>query len=211
MNIMEGDETDMAENDNQSNAAPMESADNKERLAPIASCETIQTCSSGTNSSVNFPKSKEEHKEKHVDFILPNTTSVNLNEKTNSMIENVVNNLTKVNVSDGIFTLNNGKKYNGSTKPLAASFDSKNPDIKTINGSDIFSNQFKYEDDFMDYKIEEDEYDDANTEEDYDYRIDSSNRTKYKKLVNGKKSFNGSISSATSSASRLTVTPKKIN
>ena len=204
---MEGDETDIAENDNQSNLPPIEYTDKKERLAPIASCETIQTCSSGTNSSVNF-KSKEEHKEKHVDFILPNTSQINLNEKTNSLIENVVNNFTKVNVSDGIFTLNNEKKYKGSTKPLAASFDLKNPDINTNNGSGIFTNQFKYEDNFMEYRTEEQDYDDINTDEDYDYRIDSSNRKKYRRLVNSNKSFNSSISSATSSASRLTVNLK---
>lgn len=200
MNIMEGDETDIPEIDNPSNAEANELSDKKERLAPIASCETLQTYSSGTNSC-------KDPKEKHVGFTLPDNSqsNTNFNEKTNSLIENVVNNLTKVNVSDGIFTVNNEKKYNGSTKPLAASFDMKNPDIETSNGTCNLLSQSKNEDDLVEYKSEDEDYDDINTEEDYDYRIDSSNRTKYKRLANGKKSFNGSISSATSSASRLTV------
>ncbi|CAF0754244.1 unnamed protein product [Brachionus calyciflorus] len=221
LNIIEKDETETPEADTDPKQVPSSSINNNlqnqksknelpaPRLAPIASCETLQTCSSSTNCSINL-KEKEDEKKKLNDSVY-NTQNItsNIHEKTNNLIENVLNNLKKVNVSDGIFSIKTEKKFRGSTKPLAASLDLKEAEKSNLNNTSINQNTLKNDDDYIDEKNEDEDF---ISDEEYDYRIDSSNRIKYKDFISGNKSFNGSISSATSCASRLTYwkdTPEK--
>lgn len=206
------------------------------RLAPIASSETLKTCSSTSNCS----KTNEKLDNLNIQICELNTTTNNNNntnsnsvvlEKKNSLIENVLNNLAKVNVSDGLFNLKSEQKYNGSILPLGTSLDSKHdtdgstvasPSFNNINQANLngnnppillnsngnFTNGVTNGNGNIAYDNENQSNDeDYDTDEDQDLKQDYNNRVKFKNRDDGScnTSFNGSISSATSSASRLTV------
>jgi hypothetical protein len=146
-----------------------------------------------------------------------NSPNSSMNKRTSGlMIENVLNNVVKANVSDGIINnpptrgnsdAQNNHKMSVTSMPLGASFLIPNADNKTFstvtnleNGAQISGDAFDNDDDETD----------DNKEEDYNSDEDSNMRNKFRqvrKVVHTKESkstssLNGSISSA---ASRLGV------
>lgn len=189
------------------------------KLEPIASCETINnqsnSSSTPTNSiggsathtatpspnAVNSTDLKHDFEEiKSPTLKKPACSSVSsdaaspssLSRRTSGLIENVLNNVTKANVSDGIISPKMSiHKFSHSPCPIGSSFMS--------NTSDSFNTSTN-----SDSKDEDDE----NISDDEDKCLrDKFNNRVCNGTGSGKShiSLNGSISSATSGASRFGV------
>ena len=196
------------------------------KLLPIASCEAIHKSNSDENETTATPKASP--KNIATDTVLTVHAApvyeTGLLHRTSGLIENVLNNLARMNVSDGIVTgskqTRSENKANVSSMPLGASFlipeetnnsssanNSRNASpilytTSTSTGPTISQGGQTHSE--LDSTAE-----DYNSDEDTSLRDNFSRVNKpisgKRSAGNDKSSLNGSISSAASVASRLGV------
>jgi hypothetical protein len=118
------------------------------KLAPIASCETFDLTTSSTWKS--FPESEQPNVDGCADNVTMNKTKLSHKPENKSLglIESVLNNLTKLNVSDGIVNFRNesSKSFTSYAKEQYHEFiknHNSHGNLNTISAYEILNGAMK--------------------------------------------------------------------